>query len=143
MTTRELMSGGVVTVHGETSVLAARDLMTRERIRHLPVVDARGGLVGIVTDRDIRLNLPSQATSLSAQESNYLLSRLGVAQIMTRPVITTGPDRPAAEVAQLMLEHRIGAVPIVEGDRLVGIVTDTDVVRAFARIAAPSSGLRS
>ena len=65
MTIRELMTGGLITVRRETPVLEARDLMAKERIRHLLVTEVGGGLVGIVTDRDIRLNLPSQAASLS------------------------------------------------------------------------------
>ena len=76
MTIRELMTGGLITVRRETSVQAARDLMTKEQIRHLPVTDPQGNLVGIVTDRDIRLNLPSPATSLSVQEIGHLLAKL-------------------------------------------------------------------
>jgi acetoin utilization protein AcuB len=143
MTIRELMTGGVITVRRETPVLEARDLMARERIRHLLVTDGGGGgLAGIVTDRDIRLNLPSQATSLSVWEISYLLTALTVGQVMTRSVITIEPDRPAREGAQLMLDHKIGALPVLDGGRLVGIITETDLVRAFARMTAPAGGFR-
>jgi CBS domain-containing protein len=90
-------------------VLDARHLMLERRIRHLPVTDEGGLLVGIVTDRDIRLNLPSQATSLSVWEINHLLARLTVQKVMTQSVLTVGPDRGAKDAAQLMLDHTIGA----------------------------------
>jgi acetoin utilization protein AcuB len=140
MTIRELMTGGLIKVRPETPVQQARDLMAKEKIRHLPVTGPGGALAGIVTDRDIRLNLPSRATSLSAQEINHLLSRLTVGEIMTRSLITIGPDSPAREGARLMLDHKIGALPVLDDGRLVGIVTETDIVRAFVRVTAPARG---
>jgi CBS domain-containing protein len=108
--------------------------MAEERIRHLVVVDdAR--VVGIVTDRDIRLNLPSPATSLSVWELNYLLSRLTVGGVMSAAVIVVDPDRPIAEAARLMLDHKIGALPVVDEGRLIGIITESDFVRAMAGVA--------
>lgn len=139
MTIRELMTGGLITVRVETSVRQARDLLAKEGIRHLPVTGPGGVLAGIVTDRDIRLNLPSRATSLSAQEITHLLSRLTVAEIMPRSVITIAPDRPARDGAQLMPEHKIGALPVLDDGHLVGIITETDIVRAFVRTTAPDS----
>jgi acetoin utilization protein AcuB len=137
MTIRELMSGGLITVRRETPVLEARDLMVKERIRHLLVTDTGGALIGIITDRDIRLNLPSRATSLSVWEINHLLTELTVEQVMTQSVITVGPDRPAREAARLMLDHKIGALPVLDEGRLVGIITETDIVRAFVHMTAP------
>ena len=137
MTIRELMSGGLITVRRETPVLEARDRMVKERIRHLLVTDEGGPLLGIVTDRDIRLNLPSQATSLSVWEINHLLTKLTVGQVMTQSLITVGPDRPAREGARLMLNHKIGALPVLDDGHLVGIVTETDIVRAFVHMTAP------
>ncbi len=137
MTIRELMSGGLITVRRETPVLEARDLMVKERIRHLLVTQTGGALVGIVTDRDIRLNLPSKATSLSVWEINHLLTKLMVEQVMTQSVITVGPDRPAREAARLMLDHKIGALPVLDEGRLVGIITETDIVRAFVHMTGP------
>lgn len=127
----DLMSRTLVTVPSTTAVVEARALMTRARIRHLLVVDNQR-LVGIITDRDIRLNLPSPATSLSVWELNYLLARVTVAELMTRSVIVVEPNRPARDVARIMLEHKIGAVPVLDGEQPVGIVTETDLVRAFA-----------
>ncbi|HEY7205286.1 MAG TPA: CBS domain-containing protein [Methylomirabilota bacterium] len=137
MTIRELMSGGLITVQRQTPVLEARDLMAREKIRHLLVTGAGRTLEGIVTDRDIRLNLPSRATSLSVWEINHLLTKLTVEEVMTRSVITVGPDQPASDGAQLMLDRKIGALPVVEAGHLVGIVTETDIVRAFVTMTAP------
>jgi CBS domain-containing protein len=142
MKIRELMTGGLITVRSDTSVRDARELMAKERIRHLLVTDPRGNLAGIVTDRDIRLNLPSPATSFSAQEIGHLLAKLTVGQIMTKSVITVGPDRPVRDAGQLMLEHKIGDVPVLDEGRLIGIVTETDFVRAFVRMTAPVTSRR-
>jgi len=115
-----------------TEVFEARQTMLKERIRHLLVTEG-ARLLGIVTDRDIRLNLPSQATTLSMWEVNYLLAQLTVEKVMTRSVIIIGPDQEAREAAQLMLEHKIGALPVLDGEHLIGIITETDVLRAFVR----------
>jgi len=139
MMIRELMAGGLITVRPETPVQQARDLMAKERIRHLPVTGPGGALVGIVTDRDIRLNLPSRATSLSAQEINHRLLKLTVGEIMTRSVITIGPAAAARDAAQLMLDHKIGALPVLDDGHLVGIITETDIVRAFVRVTATAN----
>jgi acetoin utilization protein AcuB len=142
MRVRELMTGGVITVGPDTAVLDARHLMVKERIRHLLVTEGHM-LVGMITDRDIRLNLPSQATSLSVWEVNHLLTKLTVGKVMTRSVITVGPDREARDAAQLMLDHKIGALPVLEGERLVGIVTETDMLRAFVKHADEAAALRA
>jgi acetoin utilization protein AcuB len=132
MKVRELMTGGLVCVTPETAVVEARQTMLTKQIRHLLVTEDRR-LLGIVTDRDIRLNLPSQATSLSVWEMNYLLARLTVGEVMTKSVIVVGPDREARDAARLMMEHKIGALPVVDDDHLIGIVTETDILRAFAQ----------
>jgi len=142
MLVRALMTGAPITVPPDVAVLDARQLMANERIRHL-LVSLGGDLLGIVTDRDIRLNMPSQATSLSVWELNYLLTKLTVSEVMTRSVITIGPDRDARDAAQVMLEHKIGALPVVDTGKLVGIVTETDLLRAFVRIADDTAALRS
>ena len=131
MRVRELMTVKPITVDPETPMLQARQRMAEERIRHLVVVD-EARVVGIVTDRDIRLNLPSPATSLSVWELNYLLAQLTVGGVMSATVIVVDPDRPVAEAARIMMDHKIGALPVVEEGRLVGIVTESDFVRAMA-----------
>jgi acetoin utilization protein AcuB len=131
MRVRELMTPSPITVSPETSLTEARELMGKRRIRHLLVVED-GLLIGIVTDRDIRSNLPSPATSLSVWEMNYLLDRLTIAEVMTRVVLTIGPDREALEAARIMVDHKIGGMPVLDGTRVVGIITETDFVRAVA-----------
>lgn len=131
MLVRDLMTRTVITVPPALAVTAARSLMSRERIRHLLVTE-NDRLVGMVTDRDIRLNLASPATSLSVWELNYLLARLTVGEVMTKSVLIVDPARDARDAARIMLDHRIGALPVVDGERLIGILTETDLVRAFA-----------
>ena len=133
MLVRELMTTALVTVPPETAVLEARRLMQEKRIRHLLVIDGDGALQGIVTDRDIRLNVASPATSLSVWELNYLLARLTVGEVMSRSPVTTRADADAADAARVMLEGKIGALPVVQGGILLGIVTESDFVRAVAR----------
>jgi acetoin utilization protein AcuB len=137
MKVRDLMSADPIAVSPDTTVFDARQTMLKERIRHLLVTEGQR-LLGIVTDRDIRLNLPSQATSLSVWEVNYLLARLTVEEVMTTGVIIIGPDQNARNAARLMLEHKIGALPVLDGGRLIGIITETDVLRAFARTPEPA-----
>lgn len=143
MIVRELMTGAVITAPPSMPILEARNLMVKERIRHLPVKAPDGKLLGMITDRDIRLNLPSQATSLSVWEINHLLSKLTVGEVMTQAVLTVGPDHPAREAARLMVEHQFGALPVVDGGHLIGIVTETDLLRAFIRRDAPVGSRRS
>ncbi len=130
MRVKEWMSPSPTTAVPTTSVSEAREVMRRKVIRHLLVTE-KERLVGIITDRDIRLNLPSPATSLSVWEINYLLSKLTVGDAMTKAVITVEPERAIEEAACLMLDHRIGALPVVNDGRLVGILTETDLLRAF------------
>lgn len=134
MHVRALMTSQPLTVGPDTPVIEARRMMSERRIRHLLVTDG-GRLAGIVTDRDIRLNLPSPATSLSVWEMNYLLARLTVASVMTGSVITVGPERDAAEAAGIMLDHKIGALPVVDAGKVVGIITEADILRAFTAMA--------
>jgi len=134
MTVKELMTPNPITTGPDTPVLEARQLMIQKRIRHLLVADG-GKLLGIVTDRDIRLNLPSPATSLSVWEVNYLLARMTVESAMTTSVVVVSPRHDAKEAASLMLDHKIGALPVVDGGRLVGIITETDLLRAFVKLA--------
>ena len=129
----EWMSPHPITVGPGTPVSEARELMRRKRIRHLLVMTGER-LVGIITDRDIRLVLPSPATSLSVWEIHYLVAKMTVEQVMTRAVITIAPDRPVAEAVRVMLERKIGALPVAEGWRVVGIITETDLLRAFAQV---------
>jgi acetoin utilization protein AcuB len=95
----------------------------------------KGRLVGIITDSDIRLVLPSPATSLAVWELNYLLDKLTVGEAMTHFVVTTAPDRHVHEAIGRMLRFKIGALPVVEHHQVVGLLTRTDILRAFRRVA--------
>ena len=134
MKVRDLMTATPITTGPDTPVIEARQLMLGKRIRHLLITDGPK-LAGIVTDRDIRLNLPSPATSLSVWEVNYLLARLTVGSVMTKALVTVSPERDCRDAAVLMLDHRIGALPVVDGGQLVGIITETDLLRAFVEKA--------
>jgi acetoin utilization protein AcuB len=138
----ELMTRtNLITARPGTPVLEARQTMLKAKIRHLLVTgDDDSLLVGIVTDRDIRLNLPSQATSLSVWEINHLLTKLTVGEVMTSAVITIGPDREARDAAVLMLDHAIGALPVTDGGRLIGIVTEADILRGFVWLTGGQTG---
>jgi len=132
MNVRDLMTTGPITVGPETPVLDARQLMIDKRFRHVLIAEGPK-LLGIVTDRDIRLNLPSPATSLSVWEINYLLARLTVASVMTKSLVTVSPRQDTRDAARLMLDHKIGALPVVDGGELVGIITETDLLRAYVK----------
>jgi acetoin utilization protein AcuB len=134
MNVADVMTVCAITTDPYTPVLEARQLMLDRRIRHLLVVDGPK-LVGIITDRDIRLTLPSPATSLSVWEINYLLARMTVASVMTRDLVTIDPRRDAKEAARLMLDRKIGALPVLDGDLLMGIITEIDLLRAFVKAA--------
>ena len=134
----DIMSLSPVTIVPSTSVHEAQDLMQQRKIRHLPVLKD-GRLVGIISDRDIRLVLPSPATSLTMWEIRHLLDKLTVGEVMTYFVMTTAPDCPVTEAVGRMLGHKVGALPVIEGRRVVGILTRTDILRAFRRLHAELS----
>jgi acetoin utilization protein AcuB len=127
---REKIQRNPVTISPDASFFEARNLIHEKGVRHLPVVDKSGKLVGIVTDRDIREAAPSDATLLSVQELNYLLGKLKVSAFMTpkEKLITITPDTLIEEAVQLMHDHKIGCLPVMEGDKLYGIFTETDAL---------------
>lgn len=131
MLVRDRMTPNPTTVTPDTSVKDALDLIRRKRFRHLPIVDENGRLVGITTEKDLVYASPKPEMSLSQFEIQYLLSRMTVGQVMHRNVITVSPDLPIEEAAQVMIRHRIGCLPVLENDRLVGIISDTDIFRVF------------
>ena len=134
MNISDLMITSPITADPQMPVLEARQLMITKRIRHLLVMDGPK-LAGILTDRDIRLNMPSPATSLSIWELNYLIARMTVGSVMTKKVVTVGPRQDAREAALVMLDNKVGALPVVDRGQLVGIVTETDLLRAFVKTA--------
>jgi len=143
MFVQDLMQTKLITVTPETTLPEAIRLTGQRGIRHLPVLED-GTLVGMVSDRDLKRAMASPATSLDVRELNYLLDRLRVGEIMTRGVITARPTTPVEEAARLMVQEKIGALPVTDGERLVGIVTETDVLELFVKAmgaGAPSSRL--
>jgi acetoin utilization protein AcuB len=131
MLVRDVMQTKLITASPHTTLPDALRLVAQRRVRHLPIVDADGDLVGIVSDRDLKQAMASPATSLEAHELLFLLNRLPLDQIMTRTVVTIGPMSPVEEAARLMVRQKIGALPVVEGGELVGILTETDVLELF------------
>jgi len=139
----ERMSHPVITVHPETSLQDALHLMHAEHIRLLPVVDKKGHLVGIVAEHDLLQASPSDATSLSVFEVSYLLSKITIQKIMTTKVITVNEDTPLEEAARIMADHKITGLPVVRGEKLVGIITETDLFRIFLELlGAREKGVR-
>lgn len=127
------MTANPFTVTPDTRVPDAVELMERRRVRHLPVVE-HGRVVGVVSHSDIASASPSKATTLSAGESHYLLSKLKVSRVMSRPPITIAPGSLLEEAAVLMRDHRIEMLPVVEGERLVGVLTESAILDAFIEI---------
>ena len=143
MLVRERMTRHPVTVSPEASISEALDLMRREKVRRLPVLDKRGRLVGIVLEKDLLYASPSPATSLSIYEMHYLLSRLTVAEVMSQEVITVDEITPLEEAARIMTDNRIGGLPVMRGDQLVGIITETDLFKVFLEmLGAREKGVR-
>ncbi|HUE95494.1 MAG TPA: CBS and ACT domain-containing protein [Longimicrobiaceae bacterium] len=134
MLVRDWMQREVVTVTPDDTLATALELTREHRVRHLPVVLSGGGLAGLLSDRDIRLAMPSPLTTADAERHEFL-ERTAIAGIMTRDVITTGAEETIEEAAKQLYRHRIGSLPVVAADgRLEGIITETDILHAFVRI---------
>ena len=139
MLVRDWMTADPQTVTAATPVMDAMQRLRDGGYRRLPVL-RDGTLVGIVTDRDLKEATPSKATSLSVYELNYLLSKLTIKEVMTAPVMTIGPDDAIEEAALVMETHRVSGLPVVEHGKLVGILTITDLLRAFVRFLGLREG---
>jgi acetoin utilization protein AcuB len=133
MRIKDVMTKNPFTVDSETLVLDAQKIMQENNIRRLPVVD-KGKLVGIVTQHDLLRAAPSPATSLSIYELNYLLSKMKVKELMTKNPVTVSPDTPFEEALRLGQEKKIGSFPVMDKGKLVGITTESDIVRVLSRI---------
>ncbi len=129
---KDWMSKDSVTADVHTILPDAHKMMTDKKIRRLLVTE-NGKLVGIVTRGDIRGAEPSAATSLSIYELNYLLVKLTLDKIMKRNPLTVTPGTSVGEAARLMLENKIAGLPVVEGDKLVGIITESDIFRMVVK----------
>ncbi|RJX29560.1 MAG: CBS domain-containing protein [Desulfarculus sp.] len=134
------MTTDPVTAAPDTSVMKASQLMKENNVRRLPVVDKDGKLVGIVTDRDLKEASPSKATTLDVHELYYLLSELKVKDIMSRKVISIGPEETVEKAAVMMLEHKVTGLPVVDNDKVVGILSQGDVFRVLISITGVYRG---
>jgi acetoin utilization protein AcuB len=133
MRIRDLMSTNVATITEDTSIHDAKKIMDAHKIRRLPVM-RKDKLVGLVTKHTLLEASPSPATSLSIHELHYLLAKMTVKDIMVKKPYTISPDMPPEEALQLGQEMGYGAFPVVEGGRLVGMVTESDIVRLMTRV---------
>ena len=141
MLVRDVMHADVVSVPPGAPLSEAFGLMRRRGIRHLAVLEA-GALVGIVSDRDLKRALPPGASASAGPAAD--MAALPVERVMTRPVITTGPAISVEDAGRLMVDRKISALPVTEGGRLVGMLTETDVVALLVRalgVTEPSSRL--
>lgn len=136
------MSSPVITVEPNLPIMEALELMKTKGIRRTPVMKD-GKLVGIISDKDLLNAAPSDATSLSVWELNYLLGKITVGEIMTRNVVTVTEDTPIEEAAFLMASKKIGGLPVMSNGRLVGLITETDLFRIFLELmGAQQDGVR-
>jgi acetoin utilization protein AcuB len=136
------MSQPVITVKPDLPIMEALNLMKKENIRRTPVIDS-GKLVGIISDKDLLNASPSDATSLSVWEINYLLSQIKVKQVMSKKVITVEENTPIEEVARIMADSKIGGVPVLRDRQLVGLITETDLFKIFLELmGAREMGVR-
>jgi acetoin utilization protein AcuB len=134
MQVKDRMTSGPITVTDTTPFEDALRLMRDKNVRRLPVVNGEGGLVGIVAERDLLFASPSPAASLTVFEVHYLLAKMTVHEVMTKRVITVGEDCPLEEAARIMVDHKIGSLPVVTNGKLAGIITETDIFRTFLEI---------
>ena len=130
---REWMSTPVISVSSSTSISSAHQIMKKNNIRRLPIVDD-DRLVGIVTIGDVREASPSDATTLSIWELNYLWAQLTVEKVMSKKVVSVTPDTPMVEAAEKMLDNKVSGLPVLdENGKLVGILTESDIFRMVVK----------
>lgn len=139
----ERMSFPVLTISPDVPVQDALARMRREKVRRYPVIDKYGTMVGIVTSSDLMNATPSEATTLSVWEINYLLSKITVERVMTRDVLTVCEDCPIEDAALIMADKKIGGMPVMRGEEVVGIITETDLFKLFIEmLGARVPGIR-
>ncbi|MBN2006031.1 MAG: CBS domain-containing protein [Anaerolineae bacterium] len=143
MLVRDRMTPNPHTISPDTPVAEALSFMRQRKVRRLPVVDKKGRLTGIISEKDLLYASPSPATSLSVYEVGYLLSKLQVKEIMTKKITTISPDAPLEEAARVMVDHMVSGLPVIESGKLVGIITETDVFKTILEMmGARDSGVR-
>lgn len=138
----ERMSRPVISVSPDAPINDVLAMFKKEHIRRAPVIK-EGKLVGIVSERDLLNASPSSATTLSVWEMNYLISKVKVKNVMTKKVITVSRDTPIEEAARIMADKKIGGLPVVDGERVVGVITETDLFKVFLELmGARDKGVR-
>lgn len=131
VTVREIMMGSPVTLNSNDILVLADDLMTLGRIRHIPIVEGET-VVGVLSQRDLFRSAFVTAMGLKPGEQKDLLKAIPIEEVMSKPAITISPDAPVKEAARVMMGRKIGCLPVVEGDKLIGLVTETDILRYVA-----------
>jgi CBS domain-containing protein len=127
------MTRSVRTLGRNEKLSAADSLMRTERIRHLPVVDEEGLVVGIVSQRDLFFSALVQALGFGSASHDRMLSTILVKEVMTENVVTTTPETMVTAAARVMVDRKIGCLPVIEGDTLTGILSESDIVSAVAK----------
>ncbi len=134
MLVKDRMTRNPMSITPDTSFPDAFRILREKKIRHLPVMDEKHKLVGIVTQTDLLHASPSSATTLTVFEINYLLANLHVQEVMSRSPVTVSDDEPLEEAARVMVRKKIGCLPVMHNGDLVGVITETDIFEAFAEI---------
>jgi acetoin utilization protein AcuB len=139
----ERMTRDPVIIRDDTPIDEAMKIMRDNKVRRLPVLNNKGALVGIVSERDLLYASPSPATSLSIHELHYLISKIKVSDVMVTEVITVTEDTPLEEAARIMADNKIGGLPVMSNGELVGIITETDLFKIFLELlGAREMGVR-
>ncbi len=132
MRVRDLMTQDVIASRPEDTLATLRDLMYERDVRHMPVIDEDSELIGLVSQRDLLRHSLIQQSDMPDFIEDELLGRLQVGELMTTGIASTEPEVDIREAAQIMFENKYGCLPVVEGTRLIGILTESDFVRLLA-----------
>ena len=128
----EVMSTDVFTLERNDKLNVADELMKQQRIRHIPVVNSDGDLCGILTQRDLFRGILLKSLGYGSRLEGKLLVSLSIKDAMHEDVLTISPDSPLSDAATLMLSRKVGCLPVVDGERLVGMISEADFVKQFA-----------
>ncbi|HZP36339.1 MAG TPA: CBS domain-containing protein [Methylomirabilota bacterium] len=131
MPVADLMTDPLVTIQHDTTVATAWTIMRERQIRHLPVLDDHRRLIGMLTDHDLRRVVLQHLEAAGPEELRATLARLWVDEVMTWAVVTVTPERDIRDAARMMRDYEVGALAVVSEDRVVGILTATDVIEAL------------
>ena len=134
MLVRDRMTHNPVTIKDDTSLDDALRIMRESKVRRLPVLNKQGKLAGIVSEKDLLYASPSPATSLSVWEIHSLIAKIKVSDLMTKKVTTVCEDCPIEEAARVMVDSKIGGLPVMRDDALVGMITETDLFKTFLEL---------